>query len=164
MSTKKNTTAHKASATPKRARSRGAATAQDTLRRDALRLFRIVNDESIPREVRHDLTSYIDEVVSDAPSSDWTHNRAHFLRCFMESARDGLTRPLGEIIERLHKGETTEQIIRDIDRRRKENSTRSLVETLTKPEPKDKTSDEWRYWKLRHMEQAFQGSGDREAY
>ena len=26
---------------------------------------------------------------------------------------------------------------------------------LDMPEPRDKTSDEWRYWKLRHVEDAF---------
>jgi hypothetical protein len=31
------------------------------------------------------------------------------------------------------------------------------------PEPEDKTSDEWRYWKLRRMERAFEG-GDGAAY
>lgn len=150
--------------TKKRASSHGAATAQDTLRRDALRFFHIVNDESVPSDVRHELASYLDEVVNNAPSADWINNQARFLRCFVESAQDGLPLLISEIIRRLNRGETAEQIIRDIESRRKQVSEKCLARILAKPEPKDKTSDEWRYWKLRHMEQAFQGSGDREAY
>jgi hypothetical protein len=37
---------------------------------------------------------------------------------------------------------------------------------LDQPEPKDRLSDEWRYWKLRHVEDAFglYGSLNREKY
>ena len=139
-----------------------ATKAPDTLRRDAVRLFNIVNDQNIPLEVRHALVGYVDDVVSDAPSADWTNNRAHFLRCFIEGARGRLTRPVGEIIKRLHKGETAEEIIRDFECRGEATSARLQAEELAKPEPPDKTSAEWRYWKLRRMEQAFQ-SGDKEA-
>jgi hypothetical protein len=39
------------------------------------------------------------------------------------------------------------------------------AENLNAPEPKDKTSDEWRYWKLRRMEKAFEERGENgEAY
>ena len=150
--------------TKKRASSRGATKAPDTLRRDAVRLFNIVNDQNIPLEVRHALVGYVDDVVSDAPSADWTNNRAHFLRCFIEGARGRLTRPVGEIIKRLHKGETAEEIIRDFECRGEATSARLQAEELAKPEPPDRTSAEWRYWKLRRMERALRGEDGPEAH
>lgn len=147
----------------KRASSRGATKAQDTLRRDALLLFRIVNDKNIPADVRHDLTSYVDEVVSDAPSSDWTNNQAHFLRCFMESARDGLTQPVSEVLERLDKGESILSIMRGFRGQLEATSEEDQTHWLTMPEPEDRASAEWRYWKLRRMEKALQGENGPQA-
>lgn len=34
--------------------------------------------------------------------------------------------------------------------------------TLAAPEPADKTSDEWRYWKLRHLEAALESTDQKE--
>ncbi len=157
MSTrKKNITPRKAGA------NRNGRTAEG-LRKEALLLFNLIHDESVPKDVRHEITEYVDEVISGAPSSDAVNNKPHFLRCFTESAAGGLTYQVAEILKRLKKGETAESIIRAFDRAREEWRAEREAEMLNAPEPKDKTSDEWRYWKLRRMEQAFEGE-DSEAY
>ena len=149
--------------TKTRASRQAATTAPNTLRRDAVRLFNIVNDQNIPPEVRHALVGYVDDVASSAVSADWTNNSAHFLRWSTATARARLSRAVSEIIKRLHKGETAEETIRDFEHQWAVRAASRRRAELTKPEPQDRTSAEWRYWKLRRMEQAFQ-SGDKEGY
>ncbi len=63
----------------------------------------------------------------------------------------------------MKKGESVESIITDFRGQLDANAAAYAERWLTMPEPKDKTSDEWRYWKLRRMERAFDGD-DSEAY
>ena len=149
--------------TPRKAGANRNGRAAEGLRKDALLLFNLIHDESVPKDVRHEITEYVDEVISGAPSSDAVNNKPHFLRCFTESAAGGLTYQVAEILKRLKKGETAESIIRGFDRAREEWRAEREAEMLNASEPKDRLSDEWRYWKLRRMEKAFEG-GDRGLY
>jgi hypothetical protein len=54
----------------------------------------------------------------------------------------------GESLAAIHAGREAARARRHAERE---------AERLNVPEPKDKTSDEWRYWKLRRMERAFDG-------
>lgn len=72
---------------------------------------------------------------------------------------------LQEILTRLDAGETLEAIAADHEAQMRKHSEKSRRKMLAKPEPKDKTSDEWRHWKLRQWEAAFkQGADDAAAY
>lgn len=133
------------------------------LRQDALLLFNLIHDENVPEDVRRQITSYVDELINDAPLADPAKNKPLFLRCFIESGAGGLTYPVGEILKRLKRGETAESIIRSFNRELEEQRARRESRALNKPEPKRKDTAEWRYWKLRRMEKAFAGS-DEEAY
>jgi antitoxin (DNA-binding transcriptional repressor) of toxin-antitoxin stability system len=147
---KNNTTAHESEVT----------------RADALLLFKLINDKAVSKDARHRLAEYVDEVLNAAPITDATNNRPLFLRGFVEGWQQvggHSRRNVGEILQRVKSGETLESVITDFQRQMTSNEEAHRGGWLNMPEPKDKTSDEWRYWKLRRMEKAFDAS-DREAY
>jgi hypothetical protein len=72
---------------------------------------------------------------------------------------------LKDIIKRVDAGEDLEAIAEEEKAQGRERGEAYKVEQSAKPEPKDKTSDEWRYWKLRQVESAFDTqAGNSEAY
>lgn len=91
----------------------------EQLRRDALRLFKLINDERIPEDIRWSLGEYTDDLTTDAPSHDIWRNRPHFVRCFVEAWQlkgwraEWSREKVGGILDRLDKGESIESIIAD---------------------------------------------------
>jgi hypothetical protein len=72
---------------------------------------------------------------------------------------------LKDIIKRVDAGEDLEAIAEEEKAQGGERAEAYKVEQSAKPEPKDKTSDEWRYWKLRRIEAGFYDyEGDTEKY
>ncbi len=135
----------------------------EVTRADALLLFKLINDEAVSEDARWHLTEYVDDILSGAPATDPTNNRPLFLRGFSEGwprADDHSRRNVGEFLCRVKKGESVESIIADFRGQLDANAAAYAERWLTMPEPKDKTSDEWRYWKLRRMEKAFDGDGE----
>jgi hypothetical protein len=89
-------------------------------------------------------------------------NSEYFIPFFVEAARDCGPKDyryhrLLDLIRRVDEGADLNQLRDEENRQRAERSARYEVEELAKPEPKDKTSDEWRYWKLRQMKNALRG-------
>jgi hypothetical protein len=70
---------------------------------------------------------------------------------------------LKEIVRRVDAGESLARIRDERQRAIQERGERYEAEEVSKPEPKDKTSDEWRYWKLRRIAAGFD-SEDVETY
>jgi hypothetical protein len=68
-----------------------------------------------------------------------------------------------DIIRRVDAGESLAEMYAECERRHAEWKAEREAEELAKPEPKDKTSAEWRWWKLRQVE-ADLDSGDTERY
>jgi hypothetical protein len=68
---------------------------------------------------------------------------------------------LKELIAQVEAGASLAKMCEEDEREADERRARRDAEEPSKPEPKDKTSSEWRYWKLRHVEADFE-SGDRE--
>jgi hypothetical protein len=62
---------------------------------------------------------------------------------------------LKKLIAEVEAGASLAAMYEEEKRRDAERSARQSVEELSKPEPQDKTTDEWRYWKLRHLEADF---------
>jgi hypothetical protein len=146
MATKKNST-----------KSRGEDT--KAIRRDALRLFNLLNDESIAEDVRSELWGYTNDVCTDSPLFDPANNKAHFLTTFADGwhrGRGDERRTVREILDRLDKGEPLESITSDFNRRLEEQRERREAEELNRPEPRDWRSDEWRYWKIGQLRRAFE--------
>ncbi len=142
------------------------AAQSNVTRADALLLFNLINDEAVSEDARRHLTEYVDDILSAAPTSDPTTIKAQFLRHFAVGWRasgDHSRRNVGEFLCRVKRGETVESIIADFRGQLDANAAAYTERWLTMPEPKDKTSNEWRYWKLRRMEKAFDGE-DSEAY
>lgn len=142
------------------------ANESEVTRADALRLFNLINDETVAQDARRHLTEYVDEILDAAPVTDPTNNRPLFLRGFVEGwgrVDDPSRHNVGEVLQRVKGGESLESVIGDFQRQMTAGNEAIRERWLTMPEPKDKTSDEWRYWTLRRMERAFDGD-DREAY
>ncbi len=129
-------------------------------RADALLLFKLINDEAVSEDARRHLAEYVDDILSASEVSDLTNNRPLFLRGFIEGwprADKYSRRNVGELLQRVKCGEALASIIADFRGQLDAGAEARLERWLTMPEPKDKTSDEWRYWKLRRMERAFDG-------
>jgi hypothetical protein len=65
-----------------------------------------------------------------------------------------------DLIRRVDAGEDLDQIAADTERRGDEKRAAMEAAELAKPEPKDKTSDGWRYWQLRHIEAGMASDGE----
>jgi hypothetical protein len=136
------------------------ANESEVTRADALLLFKLINDEAVPEDARRHLAEYVDDILSASEVSDLTNNRPLFLRGFIEGwprADKYSRRNVGELLQRVKCGEALASIIADFRGQLDAGAEARLERWLTMPEPKDKTSDEWRYWKLRRMERAFDG-------
>jgi hypothetical protein len=92
----------------------------------------------------------------------------YFVPLFVEAwnergARDRHVRKLLDLIKRVDEGADLNALY-DEDKRQEAARQESLrAADLAKPEPKDRLSDEWRYWKIRHLGAGLQG-GDAEAW
>lgn len=64
---------------------------------------------------------------------------------------------LKALLARVDAGEDLDAIAAQDDERRRESGGRRKAKELAKREPKDKTSDAWRYWKLRRIEAGMRG-------
>jgi hypothetical protein len=98
---------------------------------------------------------------------------AFFVPFFVNAVRDlsPKYRPLAKlkaIVSRYDAGATLREMAEEEEAQGREREGQHKAEELAKPEPKDKLSDEWRYWKLRQVEHAFSEArmtpGGREAY
>lgn len=69
---------------------------------------------------------------------------------------------LREIVRRVDAGETLAQIRDERKDGMREAGERHEAAEATKPEPKDKTSDAWRYWKIRQIEAGFESRNTEE--
>jgi hypothetical protein len=140
------------------------ATRQPTveqLKKDAALLFKTIHDERISEDVREIVQEYVQDIYSDVPET-WPHNnRSLFIAGFVKGWKRQDThharRNVGQMLDRLKSGESAESIIEEWEGRREANRQRSEDEMLSAPEPKDRASNEWRYWKLRRMERALRG-------
>jgi hypothetical protein len=74
--------------------------------------------------------------------------------------RDRRVRALLDLIRRVDEGADLNELRDKAEAEAEEKRRRTK---LTAPEPKDKTSDEWRYWKIFRMEEALR-KGDVEAW
>lgn len=133
----------------------------EQLKRDALLLFNTIHDERIPYDVRNEVEEYVQDIYTDVPETWAANNKPVFVMGFVKGWQRKSTkyarRNVKEILTRLKKGESAESIIADWEARAKAASEKAQAEELSAPEPADKNSNEWRYWKLRRMEAAFRG-------
>jgi hypothetical protein len=138
-----------------------AADQQSGTRKDALLLFKLIHDEAISEDARHHLLEYVDDILNSAPLTDAAHNKPLFLRGFVDGwqrSDSHSRRNVGEILGRVKAGETLEQVLDDFNAQLQRSVAVQRAAWLTMPQPKDRNSDEWRYWKLRRLEDALQGN------
>ena len=140
----------------------------------ASRFYRLITDDGQPEEARRDLLEWFDQMCNHAGIS--LEHPAFFRRAFLMAALATEETPrsrsrksldahfswqaydaIQKTLKRTQAGESLAAIYAGREAARARRHAEREAERLTMPEPKDKTSDEWRYWKLRRMERAFDG-------
>lgn len=133
---------------------------------DALMLFKAIHAPGISSTAQIDILGYVDEVLDDAPKSDPIDNKALFLKFFpagWDEASLHTRRNVGDIIQRVRAGQSIEEIHEYFEQMRAKHHAENEEKERNQPEPEDKTSAEWRYWKLRRIERALRGELGTEA-
>jgi hypothetical protein len=147
---------------------------------EAARFHRLITDDGQPEEARRDLLEWFDQMCNHTEVN--LEHPTFFCRAFLMAAKTTEEMPRRKLAESLNAycawqaydeiqktlartkaGESLAAIYAEREAARSARRAAREAENLNAPEPKDTTSDEWRYWKLRHMERAFDG-GDGAAY
>lgn len=98
------------------------------------------------------------------PNPDSKYFTPLFVEAFnARGPRDRKVRELLDLIKRVDEGADLNALYDEAKREEADRQERLRVADLAKPEPKDTLSDEWRYWKIRHLGAALQG-GDAAAW
>ncbi len=146
----------------------------------ASRFRRLVTDERQPEEARHELLEWFDQMCNHTGVN--LEHPAFFRRAFLMATKATEEMPRRKLAKNLDAycawqaydeiqktlarnvaGESLAAIYAEREAARARRHAEREAERLNAPEPEDKTSDEWRYWKLRRMEKAFD-DGDGAAY
>jgi hypothetical protein len=136
------------------------------------RLFALVNDKTQTENGLHVLAETLDEV---APHPDPLRDFQLFRRFFTPAAEEvertrgqlytrRFYRKAQEMLVRAAQGETLDEIAAEWERAANARMAERKQAALQAPEPKDKRSAEWRYWKLRQVERAFAERDQTEGY
>jgi hypothetical protein len=141
-----------------------AETHEAELQRLALRISELINSDA---DGSGEVVDWFMQLTSDAGVS--LENEDFCVPAFVQAARRvQATKPvrrittknvtlhgaqqayerLKEIVRRVDAGESLARIRDEREARMKESEERHRADELAAPEPKDKASDEWRYWKL----------------
>jgi hypothetical protein len=132
----------------------------------ALKLARRIAEIYAEAVKRGDREDYIMAAADEVLTSGGEHAMlsspasAFFVAFFVAAVRDlspehNALAEVKSIVTRYDAGVTLREQAEEEEARRGEVNERHKAEQLEKPEPKDKLSDEWRYWKLRQVEHAF---------
>src|ERR1041384_6103858 len=94
------------------------------LRRDALLLFKTINDESIPAPVRYSVEEYVQDIYTQVPETWPCNNKPLFVMGFLKGWQRKDTayarRNVAEILNRLKQGDSAESIIKEWEAEREE--------------------------------------------
>jgi hypothetical protein len=138
--------------------------------------YRLITDDNQPAEARHDLLEWFDQMCNHTGVN--LEHPAFFPKAFLMAAKTTEEMPrkktaksvdaawawqaydeIQQTLTRTKAGESLAAIYAEREAARCARQADREAENLNAPEPEDKTSDEWRYWKLRRMERAFDGEG-----
>jgi hypothetical protein len=134
----------------------------DQLKKDAALLFKVINDPNTPDHARDEISGWADEIYNYAENvPDPYQDKRLFVRTFVDGMQNAprawASRHVKRIIKWLREGQEPAAIAAWFDRERARIAAEEEEKTRTQPEPEDRTSSEWRYWKLRRMERALRG-------
>jgi hypothetical protein len=124
-------------------------------RTDVLHLFKAITKAGPGSSAGVDVLGHIDDVMNNSPAHDPASNKELFLKFFLEGWPQSsyhTRRNAGEIIQRIRAGQSIEEIHNHFQREWRKIRAANRKKERNQPEPEDKTSAEWRYWKLRRME------------
>ncbi len=146
----------------------------------ASRFYRLITDETQPLDARRELLEWFDQMCNHTEVN--LEHPAFFPKAFLMAAKGTEEMPrrkrgknldarcawqaydaIQKTLARTQAGESLAAIYAERESARSARQAAREAAQLNAPEPKDKTSDEWRYWTLRRMERAFAGK-DGEAY
>jgi hypothetical protein len=129
-------------------------------------LFNAINSPGVDNKAQVNILGYVDEVIDNSPSADPAHDKSLFLRLFPKGWQESSyheRRNMGEIIQRIRAGQAIEEIHERFEQAWAKSRAEAEEKERSAPEPRNKLSGEWRYWKLRQMERALRGESGREA-
>jgi hypothetical protein len=149
---------------------------------EAARFYRLITDDGQPEEAIRDLLEWFDQMCNHTEVN--LEHPAFFPKAFLMAAKGTEEMPrrkgvknldahcawqaydeIQKTLARTKAGESLAAIYSEREAARERRRAAREAENLNAPEPEDTTSDEWRYWKLRRMERAFDGRReDGEAY
>jgi hypothetical protein len=138
----------------------------EVTRKDLLMLFNAINAPGVDNKAQVNILGYVDEVIDNSPSADPAHDKSLFLRLFPKGWQESSyheRRNMGEIIQCIRAGQSIEEIHAHFEQAWKKWRVKNEEKERNAPEPRNKLSSEWRYWKLRQMERALRGESGREA-
>jgi hypothetical protein len=132
------------------------------LKKDAALLFKVINDPNTPDHARDEISGWADEIYNYAENvPDPYQDKRLFVRTFIDgmqnAPRANASRHVRRIIKWLREGQEPAAIAAWFDQERARIAAEQEAKNRTQPEPKDKLSADWRYWKLRRMERALRG-------
>jgi hypothetical protein len=133
----------------------------------AARVFSLINSKREQADAQIELLEWCDELMS-REGVNYSRERAVFTSMFLKAARrserDGdklnAYREIQRILARVESGETLTEVINAREAERERQRVKMRHEAFTAPEPKDTTSDEWRYWKIRQIGRALDEGGE----
>ncbi|MGA9997392.1 MAG: hypothetical protein WBP93_18380 [Pyrinomonadaceae bacterium] len=130
------------------------------LRRDALLLFNIIHNTANSADARYELTDWATEICGQSAVILPEHYRALFIRTFIEGWKAPGSQHARRVLktrflDKLKSGMSLDLAYQEYKREQGEAFAARREAERNAPEPKDKTSDEWRYWKIRQLTRAF---------
>jgi hypothetical protein len=134
----------------------------DQLKKDAALLFKVINDPNTPDHARDEIGGWADEIYNYAENvPDPYQDKRLFVRTFVDGMQNAprarASQHIRRIIKWLREGQEPAEIAAWFDQERARIAAEQEEKSRMQPEPEDKLSAEWRYWKLRRMERALRG-------
>jgi hypothetical protein len=117
----------------------------------------------------HFFVEHVDAVLEGGedglmPNPDSRYFVPLFVEAFNERGpRDNHVRKLLALIRRVDEGADLNELHDEADREEAARQEKLRAADLAKPEPEDRLSDKWRYWKIRHLGVGLRG-GDAAAW
>jgi hypothetical protein len=132
----------------------------DQLKKDAELLFKVINNPATPDDAREEIVGWTDEIYNLAKNvPNPLQDKKLFVRTFVDgmqnAGRARARQHVMRIVDGLREGQEPAAIAAWFEQERARLRAESEEEARTQPEPKDRLSDEWRYWKLSQFDLAF---------
>ena len=153
---------------PSKSKRTARALPVDQLKKDAALLFKVINDPNTPDDARDEISDWADEVYNYADNIPNPYkDKKLFVRTFVDGMQNAprarASQHIRRIIKGLREGQEPAAVAAWFEQERARIAAEQEEKRRTQPEPKDRLSDEWRYWKLGQFKLAFKSADTRQS-